>query len=100
VISNGGWGGVLESLARGVPMIVAGGDRDKPEVAARVGFSGAGVNMHTGRPSARAVAAAYARVAGDPGYRARAQAVAAELDALGGTARAIDLVEQVLVDTP
>ena len=55
VISNGGWGGTVETLAAGVPMIVAGGDRDKPEVAARVGYSGAGVNLHTGRPSARAV---------------------------------------------
>jgi len=98
VISNGGWGGTVETLAAGVPMIVAGGDRDKPEVAARVGHSGAGVNLHTGRPSARAVAKAYEQVAEQPAFRARAQAVAADLGALGGPSRAVDLVDEVLAE--
>ncbi|MGY4857749.1 glycosyltransferase [Cryobacterium sp. AP23] len=98
VISNGGWGGTVQTLARGVPIIVAGGDRDKPEVAARVHHSGAGLSLHTGRPSARAVRAGYDEVVGHPRYRARAGDVAAELHALGGTGRAVDLVEEVLTD--
>jgi MGT family glycosyltransferase len=98
VISNGGWGGAVATLARGVPLIVAGGDRDKPEVAARVHHSGAGHSLHTGRPTAAKVRAGYERVVGHPGYRVRAQAVAAELAALGGTGRAVDLVEHVLAD--
>jgi len=98
VISNGGWGGVIESLSGAVPMIVAGGDRDKPDVAARVGFSGAGVNLHTGRPSARAVARAYDQLLAQPGYRARAREVAEDLGSLGGAGRAVDLVEDVLAD--
>lgn len=98
VISNGGWGGTVETLAAGVPIIVAGGDRDKPEVAARVDFSGAGLSLHTGRPSAHRVRAGFDLVMGHPGYRARAREVAAELEALGGPRRAIDLVDEVLAE--
>jgi MGT family glycosyltransferase len=98
VISNGGWGGTVATLAAGVPMIVAGGDRDKPEVAARVDYSGAGLSLRTGRPSAHRVRAGYDLVTGSPEYRARAQAVAAEMAALGGLGRAADLVEEVLAD--
>ena len=98
VISNGGWGGTIETLAHGVPMIVAGGDRDKPEVAARVDYSGAGLSLHTGRPSARMVRAGYERMLAQPSYRDRARAVAEELKALGGAGRAIDYVEEVLAE--
>jgi len=96
VISNGGWGGMVESLAQGVPMVIAGGDRDKPEVAARMAHSGAGLNLHTGRPSARSVADAYSRVAGDASFRSTAGRVATDLAALGGPPRAVDLIEQIL----
>ena len=57
-ITNGGWGGTLALLAHGIPLVVAGGDLDKPEVAARVAWSGAGVNLRTGRPRSAAIAAA------------------------------------------
>ena len=98
VISNGGWGGTVETLAHGVPMVVAGGDRDKPEVAARVDHSGAGLSLHTGRPSAHRVRAGYDLVMGSTGYRERARTVAADLAALGGPRLAVDLVEEVLAD--
>jgi UDP:flavonoid glycosyltransferase YjiC (YdhE family) len=79
VITNGGWGGVLAALAAGIPLIVAGGDLDKPEVAARVAWAGAGVNLRTGRPSPRAVLRAWRRVSGDASYRANARRLAARL---------------------
>lgn len=79
VITNGGWGGVLAALAAGIPLVVAGGDLDKPEVAARVAWSGAGVNLRTGRPAARAVLRAWRRVSSDASYRADARRLAARL---------------------
>ncbi|MBT2515977.1 glycosyltransferase family 1 protein [Streptomyces sp. ISL-90] len=79
VISNGGWGGVLAALAAGIPLIVAGGDLDKPEVAARVAWAGAGVDLRTGRPSARSVLRAWRRVSTDASYRANAKRLAARL---------------------
>jgi UDP:flavonoid glycosyltransferase YjiC (YdhE family) len=48
MVTNGGWGGVLASLAAGVPLVVAGGTLDKPEIARRVAWSGVGVDLRTG----------------------------------------------------
>lgn len=93
VITNGGYGGVLQALRHGVPLVVAGGDLDKPEIAARIGWHGAGVNLRTGRPRPSAIAAAYREVAGDPGFRATARRLGDELRALGGTRAAADLLE-------
>lgn len=93
MVTNGGWGGTLAALGRGIPLVVAGGDLDKPEVAARVEWSGAGINLRTGTPSARAVGAAIDRIGADSAYRTAAQRVAAHLGRLGGPARAADLIE-------
>lgn len=96
MVTNGGWGGTLAALRRGIPLIVAGGDLDKPEVAARVAWSGAGVNLRTGTPKPQAVASAVDRVLGDPSFRAAAERVAAQLGSLGGARRAAELLEQTL----
>ena len=92
-ITNGGWGSTLASLARGVPLVVAGGDLDKPEVASRVAWSGAGVNLRTGTPTASAVAAAVDRVLGESSFRDAAARVGAQLRSLGGAAHAAELLE-------
>jgi len=81
MVTNGGYGGVQQALAHGVPLVVAGDSEDKPEVAARVQWSGAGVNLHTGRPSQAMVARAVRRVLTRPGYRRRARALQAEIAA-------------------
>lgn len=96
VVSNGGWGGVLEFLAEGLPLVIAGADLDKPEIAARVAWSGAGLDLRTGKPSIAAIRAAYDRVVADPGFRSRARRLAAELAALGGVDRAAELLQQLL----
>ena len=81
MVTNGGYGGVQQALANGVPLVVAGDSEDKPEVAARVQWSGTGVNLHTGRPSPAMVARAVRRVLGTPSYRERARALQAEIAA-------------------
>lgn len=96
MVTNGGWGGTLAALSHGIPLVIAGGDLDKPEVAARVAWSGAGVNLRTGRPSARAVGEAVDRVLADPSFRAAAGRVGAQLRSLGGSPRAADLLEGML----
>ena len=58
MVTNGGYSGVRQALANGVPLMVAGDNEDKPEVAARVHWSGAGINLRTGRPSVGMVAEA------------------------------------------
>lgn len=93
-ITNGGWGSTIAALEHGIPLIIAGGDLDKPEVAARVAWTGAGVNLRTGTPRPAAVAAAVERVRGEQSFRDAASRVAAELQSLGGADRAADLLER------
>jgi UDP:flavonoid glycosyltransferase YjiC (YdhE family) len=81
MVTNGGYGGVQQALAHGVPLVVAGDSEDKPEVAARVQWSGAGVNLHTGRPSPAMVARGVRRVLTRPSYRDRARALQADMQA-------------------
>jgi len=81
MVTNGGYGGVQQALANGVPLVVAGDSEDKPEVAARVQWSGAGINLHTGRPSPAMVARSVRRVLSRPSYRRRARALQAEIAA-------------------
>ncbi len=85
-VTNGGFGGVQSMLAAGVPLVVAGGTEDKPEVAARVAHSGAGIDLRTGTPTPGEVAAAVRRVLDDDAFRTHAQRLqkaAGAIDALG-----------------
>jgi UDP:flavonoid glycosyltransferase YjiC (YdhE family) len=96
VVTNGGYGTVLAALRHGVPLVVAGEDVDKPEVARRVAASGAGIDLRTARPRPRAVRDAVRTVLADPSSRAAAARVGADLASCGGAPRAADLVEQLL----
>lgn len=78
VVTNGGYGSVNHALSLGVPLVVAGGSEEKPEIAARVAWSGAGIDLRTGRPSARQIGDAVRRVLGSPTWRVRAGELAAE----------------------
>ena len=75
-VTNGGFGGVQQALSHGVPIVIAGDTEDKPEVAARVGWSGVGVNLRTGSPSPAAIRRAVDTILGDTTHRAAAEAEA------------------------
>jgi MGT family glycosyltransferase len=81
MVTNGGYGGVQQALANGVPLVVAGDSEDKPEVAARVHWSGTGVNLRTGRPSPAMVAHAVRHVLDRRSYHLQAQALQAQIAA-------------------
>lgn len=83
MITNGGYGGVQLAARHGVPLIVAGDTQDKAEVAARVRWSGAGVNLRTGSPGVGRIRNAVRQVLGDRRYEQRAAAVAQAADRLG-----------------
>ena len=48
-------------------LVIAGGDLDKPVIAARVAWAGAGMNLKTGTPSAAEVAAGVDRLLAEAG---------------------------------
>ncbi|MFB8188763.1 nucleotide disphospho-sugar-binding domain-containing protein [Microbacterium sp. NPDC055988] len=79
LVTNGGYGGVQQALAHGVPLVVAGQTEDKVEVCARVGWSGAGVNLRTSTATPAQVARAVDRVRSDRSYRANAERIGAAM---------------------
>lgn len=96
VVTNGGYGGVQQALAQGIPLVVAGKTEDKVEVAARVGWSGAGFDLRTNTPSAARVGAAVRRVLSDDRYRRRARDLAgayAQASALDGLDRVLETTQ-------
>ncbi len=95
LVTNGGYGGVQMALGHGVPMVVAGGSEEKPEIAARVAWSGVGIDLRTGRPRARNVRRAVRRVLGDPGFADRARILADECSRHDAPTTAVTLIEQL-----
>jgi UDP:flavonoid glycosyltransferase YjiC (YdhE family) len=79
MVTNGGIGGVQQALAAGVPLVVAGDTEDKPEVAGRVAWAGAGVNLWTGAPSPARVRRGVTTVLRDPRYRVAAARLQREI---------------------
>ena len=75
LVTNGGYGAVTQALSLGVPLVVAGDSEEKPEIAARVAWCGAGINLRTGRPSVPQIRDAVRALLTRPQYRQRAQAI-------------------------
>ncbi|MBY0287173.1 MAG: glycosyltransferase [Mycobacteriaceae bacterium] len=98
MVTNGGYGAVQRALSMGVPLVVAGNTEDKPEVAARVAWSGAGVNLKTGTPSPRAIRAAVRRVLGDSSYLRAARKLEAAFARRDGVAEIAALIDEVIAE--
>ena len=97
MVTNGGFGGVQQALAYGVPLVVAGSSEDKPEVAARVAWSGAGPNLRTGSPGAAASAGPSAGCCARPAYRREAGRLQREIAGLGDpVATLADALEELV----
>jgi UDP:flavonoid glycosyltransferase YjiC (YdhE family) len=95
LITNGGYGTVQHALSYGIPIIVAGATEDKPEVAARIAWSGTGLRLRAQSPSVEDLAAAMRSVQSDPRYRARAVTIAQEMRSYDAPRTAADLLEEL-----
>lgn len=95
MVTNGGYGGVQAALGYGVPLVVAGRTEDKPEVAARVAWSGAGLDLKTATPTPAAVRTAVRRLLDDPRHGGRARALAEEYARYDAVALATGMLEEV-----
>ena len=121
VVSHGGHNTVCESLAHGLPLVVAPIRDDQPIIAQQVADAGAGIRVRFGRVRGPELAAAVGAVlghpggqpgghpgghpghpgggqpgypgGGQPGYRAAAQRIQASFQAAGGPASAADALE-------
>ncbi|OBB58137.1 glycosyl transferase [Mycobacterium sp. 852013-51886_SCH5428379] len=83
-VTNGGFGGVQYALRYGVPIVATGGKEDKPEVGARIAWSGAGRRIRRERPDPGALRRDIMAVLTQPRYREASRRIAADMAAAPG----------------
>jgi MGT family glycosyltransferase len=96
MVTNGGYGAVQRAVSSGVPLVVAGSTEDKPEVAARVAWSGVGINLKTGTPSPSMIRGAVREILGDGPHLHRARELEAAFAQRDGIAEIAALVDEVI----
>ncbi len=95
-VTNGGYGGVQYALRYGVPIVATGGKEDKPEVGARIAWSGVGRRLRTERPAPRALRRDILAVLNQPHYRHASRRIAADMAAAPGFAGLAAVVDQLV----
>jgi UDP:flavonoid glycosyltransferase YjiC (YdhE family) len=92
-VTNGGYGAVNHAFSLGVPIVVAGETEEKAMIAARVGWTGAGINLKTRYTSPEQIRNAVCTILTNKQYRDEAQRLRADLfryRALDELARTVD----------
>ncbi|WP_201004101.1 nucleotide disphospho-sugar-binding domain-containing protein [Paenibacillus glycanilyticus] len=82
IVTNGGYGGVQQAIYYGVPIVTAGKTEDKPEVCARVEWSGVGINLKTDRPSKEKILHAVKQVLNQPQYKKKVSDLSREFQSM------------------
>jgi MGT family glycosyltransferase len=95
-VTNGGYGGVQYALRCGVPIVATGGKEDKPEVGARVAWSGVGRRIKTEWPTPKAMRREILAVLNDARYRQASNRVAADMAAAPGFAGLAGIVDRLI----
>lgn len=98
LVAFGSYGTVTQTLSFGVPMVVAGMGEDKPEVGARVTWTGTGIYLATDTPTPEQVRDAVDQILAKPEYRACAQELAQEFASFDSAKRLTELVEAVVAE--
>jgi UDP:flavonoid glycosyltransferase YjiC (YdhE family) len=70
-VSNAGYGGFMQGVMNGVPMVLAGVVADKAEVCARAEYAGVAVNLRAQKPGKEAIALAVETVLREGGGNKR-----------------------------
>lgn len=95
LVTNGGYHGIQQALAQGVPLVVAGTGGDHLHNGTLVEMVGAGINLRIDRPTPEQVAEAVRTVLRDPAYRSSARRLQAEYARYDGSTMAAQLIEQL-----
>jgi UDP:flavonoid glycosyltransferase YjiC (YdhE family) len=95
-VCHGGHNTVCESLAEGLPLVLAPIRDDQPIVADQVVRAGAGVRVRFGRVGAAELREAITAVLDDPRYRAAAAVIQRSFRDAGGAAAAADAIDALL----
>jgi len=95
VISHSGMNTVSESLAHGVPLVLAPIRHDQPVVASQVVRAGAGIRVPFSRVGPAELREALVSILDDPSYRRAAMRVRDSFAAAGGAAAAATRLEDM-----
>lgn len=68
-VTNGGYGGVMQSIQNRLPMVAAGVHEGKNEITARIGYFNLGVNLKTETPTVEQIRMQVNTVMKNPVYR-------------------------------
>jgi MGT family glycosyltransferase len=79
-VTNGGYGGTIQSVMNRVPMVAAGLHEGKNEVCARIGYFGIGINLQTETPAVEAVYHAVQEVLTNITYKVNVSKLADEFE--------------------
>lgn len=96
MVTNGGYGGTQLALSHGIPLVVAGDTEDKCEVAARVEWSGSGINLRKYRPSPKEIKKAVMEILSNPKYRKNAKRIQADFAKYDAPTKAVELLESLV----
>lgn len=96
VVCHAGHNTTCETLAHGVPLVVAPIRDDQPAVSSQVTAAGAGVRVKFGRVAADELRAAILEVLDDPRYAAGADRIRKSFEAAGGADVAAARLEELL----
>ena len=100
IVTTGGSGTVLASLASGVPLVVVPVAWDQPENARRVENCGAGIRIRPGACTPGRLRRAVFRLLGNGRYREKAERMSRILRAYGGPGEAARLLSDLSESTP
>jgi MGT family glycosyltransferase len=96
VVCHAGHNTVCETLAHGIPLVVAPIRDDQPIIAQQVVDAGAGVRLKYGRAAPDEIADAIATVLDTASYRTAAREIQASFRAAGGPRAAADALESLV----
>lgn len=99
MITNGGYGAVQQALSFGVPLVAAGDTEEKAFTAARVAWTGAGINLETRRPTAEQIRIAAHTVLAGSQYREQAQRLQKNFSRYNALAEIARSVNTLIADT-
>ena len=93
MVTNGGYGAVNHAFSLGIPIVVAGETEEKDFIAARIGWTGAGINLKTRYATPEQIRTAVGAILTDGQYRDQAERLRksfARHNALDQLAQAVD----------
>ncbi|KAJ2984173.1 hypothetical protein NQ176_g172 [Zarea fungicola] len=93
-IMNASWGGMMQVMSFGVPMILAGRTEDKPEALARANWLGFGIGLNAVQPVIQQIATAVDLVFSDGKFKSKIRDIQLENEAL----RPFDRIENEILD--